>query len=76
MADKQQTDPPETDPKEPQEPDQEAFWTKLREETAKVVDARLAERDRKRAENGKRRSDTKRATVPGMIADVMFGKDK
>lgn len=79
MADK--TDPqtdPQTDP-EPQEPDQEAFWTRFQAETAKVVDARLAERDKKRADKtkaaGQRRSNERRATIPAIIADIVFGKD-
>lgn len=72
MADKQ-TDPPETDPPQNDpEPDQEAFWTRFKDETAKVVDARLADRDKKRSAS--RRSDAKRTTLPGVIADLMFGK--
>jgi hypothetical protein len=76
VADKPQDQ--QTEPTEPQEPetDQEAFWTRFKEETSKVVDARLAERDKQRGENAKRRSATKRTTVPGLIADLMFGPDK
>ena len=47
--------------------------------TAKVVDARLAERDKKRADKtkaaGQRRSNERRATIPAIIADIVFGKD-
>jgi hypothetical protein len=71
-TDPPQTDPPQSDP-DP-EPDQEAFWKRFQSETAKVVDARLAERDKKRVES--RRSDAKRTTLPGVIADIMFGKDR
>lgn len=73
MADKtESTETEETQDGQTQEPDQEAFWTRFQTETAKVVDARLAERDRKRQSS--RRSDAKRTTLPGVIADIMFGK--
>jgi hypothetical protein len=43
------------------------------------VDARLAERDKKRADKtkaaGQRRSNERRATIPAIIADIVFGKD-
>lgn len=75
MAAKDQETQETEETQETQEPDQEAFWTRLRDETAKVVDARLAERDKKRTE-GNRRSAQKRTTVPGILADLMFGPDK
>lgn len=75
MPKEAETQEPEPQQTEPQEPDQEAFWTRLKKETATVVDARLAERDKRREENGKRRSNTKRTTVPGIIADIVFGPD-
>jgi uncharacterized protein YqjF (DUF2071 family) len=75
VADKtDQTDPQETESQ--QEPDQEAFWTRFQQETAKVVDARLAERDKKRIESaGKQRRNDKRSTLPGIVADIFFGKE-
>lgn len=74
-AETQQSQQETEETQETEQPDQEAFWTRLRDETAKVVDARLAERDKKRAD-GTRRSAQKRTTIPGLIADVMFGPDK
>lgn len=76
MPKDQETTDPESQETETQEPNQDKFWEQFREETARVVDARLAERDRKRQAGGKRRSNERRATVPGMIADLMFGPDK
>jgi hypothetical protein len=73
MPDKTDPEPTETQTQEP-EPDQEAFWTRFRDETTKVVDARLQDRDRKKAD--KRRSDSQRVTLPGIISDIMFGKQK
>lgn len=75
MADKTEPNEPEDQEPKDQEPDQEQFWKRFRDETTRVVDARLAERDKKRAD-GKRRSDSKRTTVPGMIANLMFGPEK
>jgi hypothetical protein len=75
MADKQ-TDPPENEPGETQEPDQEAFWAKFKDTVGEVVDARLAERDKQRAKDGSRRRTERRTTVPGVFADIMFGKEK
>lgn len=76
MADKQTQETPETETEETAEPDQEAFWTKFKDTVGEVVDARLAERDRQRAKDGSRRRTERRTTVPGVFADIMFGKEK
>ena len=71
MADKQEPDPtPDPTP----EQSEEAFWKKHEERTLGVLDAWF---EKKREEfKGRNTGRTGRTTLPGMLADIMFGPAK
>lgn len=78
MADSKTPDPQQNndpDKQEPEKDEAEAFWTTHAEKTRGILDAWFEDKKKELRDMGTSRTGG-RTTLPGMLANIMFGPEK